>query len=70
MKFENVKYAFLQVVSATPDGKEFDLEDADLQLDKGKPRYAHITMVKVKVQPLLLYLHQASEQTQAKITLR
>lgn len=29
----------MQVVSAHDDGKQFDNEDAQLQLDKGTPRY-------------------------------
>ena len=32
---------WLQVISATPDGKEFDKEDAELQLDQGTPRCLH-----------------------------
>ena len=32
---------WLQVISATPDGKEFDKEDAELQLDQGTPRCIH-----------------------------
>ena len=29
---------FLQVIGASDDGKEFDAEDAQLQLDQGTPR--------------------------------
>lgn len=32
--------SFAQVISATADGKEFDHEDAQLQLDQGTPRSA------------------------------